>query len=85
MVQSYKLIIRITINKLSKDKKSVKANQGNLRNLLKDRHLLKLEGLIFIVKRAIDASEKIPLRVFRGTTPVEAPCRSECQRFPVNC
>ena len=84
-MQPYKLVVRLTFNNLPKDKKSVKANQGNLRNSLKGGHLLKLEGLIFHRKRVIDASEKIPLRVFRGTTPVEAPCRSECQRFPVNC
>ena len=50
-MQPYELIVKLTINKLSKDKKSVKANQGNLRNLLKDRHLLKLEGLIFHRKK----------------------------------
>ncbi len=46
-MQPYKLVIKLTINKLAKDKKSVKANQGNLRNLLKYGHLPKTEGLIF--------------------------------------
>ena len=52
----YRLIIRLTINNLSKDKKGVKINQGNLRNWLENQHLLKKERLQSIAKRQIKHS-----------------------------